>query len=121
MSDVQLPVIDPFRSWTPRPAGQSRRKIIRTALLKALDEDMGDGTRAIDRFARSMVHSAIEGSVDAAKFVTDRVDGKQLANAEVAGDGDSGPVVDDQRVMRALALLVAEMQHAQRTITVDAQ
>lgn len=124
MSDAQLPMVDPFRPWPPVPEAKahwSRRRIIRTALIKALDEDMGDGTKAIDRFARSMVSSAIDGSVDAAKFVTDRVDGKQLAAQELAGDADGSVVVDDGRMIRALALLVEEMRLRERAITVDEQ
>jgi len=118
MSDAQLPVATPKEPWKYRAAGSSRRRIIRTALLKALDEDMGDGTRAIDRFARSMVASAIDGSVDAAKFVTDRVDGKQLAAQELTGDAEVSVVVDDQRMIRALALLVEEMRMRDKAIEV---
>jgi hypothetical protein len=124
MNDAQLPLVDPFRPWPPVPEARphwSRRKVIRTALLKALDEDMGDGTRAIDRFARSMVASAIDGSVDAAKFVTDRVDGKQQAVAELGGEGQDGPVVDEPRLIRALALLVEEMKQRELAITVESQ
>jgi len=116
MSDAQLPMVDPFRPF-PAVSGPnrtySRRRIIRTALLKALDEDSGDGTRQIDRFARSMVSAAIDGDVDAAKFITDRVDGKQLAAAELA-DGEGSAPVDDGRMLRALALLVEEMRISQR-------
>ena len=118
MSDTQLPVVAPKEPWKYRAAGSNRRRIIRTALLKALDEDMGDGTRAIDRFARSMVSSAIDGSVDAAKFITDRVDGKQLAAQELSGDTDTSVVVDDQRMLRALALLVEEMRMRDKAIDV---
>jgi hypothetical protein len=114
-------MVDPFRSWTPGKTHNSRRRIIRTALLKALDEDMGDGTRAIDKFARSMVASAIDGSVDAAKFVTDRVDGKQLAAQELTGDLEGNAVVDDHRMIRALALLVEEMRMRERAIDVPTQ
>jgi hypothetical protein len=121
MSDVSLPVVDPFRPWPPRPAHNSRRKIIRAALIKALDEDMGDGTRAIDHFARAQVRAAIDGSVDAAKFVCDRVDGKQQAVAELSNEAEFSPVVDDQRMIRALALLVEEMKLRERAITVEAQ
>jgi len=118
MSDAQLPMVDPFRPFPAQVKPYSRRRIIRTALLKALDEDMGDGTRAIDRFARSMVASAIDGSVDAAKFVTDRVDGKQLAAQELTGDAEVSVVVDDQRMIRALALLVEEMRMRDKAIDV---
>jgi hypothetical protein len=118
MSDAQLPMVDPFRPFPAPKQAYSRRRIIRTALLKALDEDMGDGTRAIDRFARSMVASAIDGSVDAAKFVTDRVDGKQLAAQELTGDLDGNAVVDDHRMIRALALLVEEMRMREQAIEV---
>lgn len=122
MSDAQLPVAAPKEPWKYRAAGSSRRRIIRTALLKALDEDLanGDGTttKAIDRFARSMVGAAIDGSVDAAKFVTDRVDGKQLAAQELTNDTDSSVVVDDGRMIRALALLVEEMRMRDKAIDV---
>jgi hypothetical protein len=124
MSDAQLPMVDPFRPWPPVPEAKphwSRRRIIRTALLKALDEDMGDGTRAIDHFAKSMVHSAIEGSVDAAKFVSDRVDGKVPLELAQAGSEGNEPVVDDARMIRALALLVEEMKQRERAITVESQ
>lgn len=116
MSDAQLPMVDPFRSWTPRPAANSRRKIIRQALLRALDEDMGDGTKAIDHFAKAQVAAAIDGSVDAAKFVTDRVDGRQLGTAELAGEAEQPQVIDDTRIMRALVLLMEEQRLRDRAI-----
>ena len=97
--------------------GNHRRpKLFRNALLVAIKEADGEGVEALYHVAKALVAEAKAGNVLAIKEIGDRLDGRvHQALPELGGEYEA-PVIDDERMMRALALLVEEMRMHERVI-----
>ena len=92
-------------------ANHRRTKLFRDALLVAIKEADAEGVEALYHVAKALVAEAKAGNVLAIKEIGDRLDGRvpQALPGELGGEYEE-PVIDEERMMRALALLVAEMQ-----------
>ena len=86
--------------------GNHRRpKLFRDALLVAIKEADAEGVEALYHVAKALVAEAKAGNVLAIKEIGDRLDGRvPQAPPELGGDHE-GPVIDEERMLRALALL----------------
>jgi hypothetical protein len=91
--------------------GQKQHKIIRDALMLALNREVqGENgpTKRINQIAEAICKKAGEmGDIPAAKEVFDRVDGKAVQAVEHSGpDGEAIQISDTEAARRIAALLV---------------
>lgn len=90
--------------------GQKRHKIVRDALMLALEREVdveGKPTRRIAQIAEALCAKASEGDVPATREIFDRVDGKAIQAVEHSGpDGSPIEMSDTEAARRIAALLV---------------
>ena len=93
-----------------------RTKLFRDALLVAIKEADAEGVEAIYHVAKALVAEAKAGNVLAIKEIGDRLDGRVPQALPELGADLEEPVIDEERVMRALALMIEEQKLRDRTI-----
>ena len=93
-----------------------RTKLFRDALLVAIKEADAEGVEAIYHVAKALVAEAKAGNVLAIKEIGDRLDGRVPQALPELGADHEEPVIDEERVMRALALMIEEQKLRDRTI-----
>jgi hypothetical protein len=109
-----------FEAWRANreaAKGNHRRpRLFRDALLVAIKEADAEGVEALYHVAKALVAEAKAGNVLAIKEIGDRLDGRVPQALPELGADHEEPVIDEERVMRALALMIEEQKLRDRTI-----
>ena len=75
------------------PIKHERNRIVREAILKALQKRGATPEEALAPFAEKILDQAAAGDVASFKEIADRLDGKPAQQVQLGGDGSGDPVV----------------------------
>ena len=81
-----LPATRDIKSNVHVQRGLDNWHVVRIALINAAQKRDASGTRAVQRMADRVMTKAIEGNMEAVKFVTERIDGKVVTPIDVKQD-----------------------------------
>jgi hypothetical protein len=73
------------------PSGRPKDRIWTDAIRMAVKEQTPDGRLKLRAIAETLVENAINGDIQAAREIGDRLDGKAIQ--QIAGDGDDGALI----------------------------
>lgn len=97
-----------YQPETRGAGGQKKHKVIRDALMLALErevENEGRKTKRITQIAEAICKKAGEGDVVAAKEIFDRIDGKSDANLSIGAADSLIEVLKELNAIRTGAVL----------------